>query len=734
LALEKLEDRTVFSAAFAPNELLVQYAPIGASIAADSVRSALGATLLQSIQTAAMIESGDGVLERIKLPTGMSVESAARLASLLPGVLYAEPNYVVSPSYVSNDTYYTSGQLWGMYSDDLPTAVGPAGTTNQYGSQAEKAWNAGYIGSNSVYVGVIDEGFQFSHPDLDGNSWTNPYAPVDGIDNDGNGRIDDIHGWDFFNNDNTTYDGVDDDHGTHVAGTIGGEGGNGSGVAGVNWNVTMISAKFLGPSGGYTSSAIAALDYLTDLKQRHGLKIVATNNSWGGGGYSAGLHSAIIRSAKAGILFIAAAGNAGTNNDSGAFYPANYSTLVGTATETAASYESVIAVASITNTGARSSFSSYGATTVDIGAPGSGIISTVPTNSYALYSGTSMATPHVTGAAALYASVYPNATAEQIRNAILTSATPTASLAGITVTGGRLNVYGALQIPPGIGMSINDVSATEGNSGTKNFTFTVTLTGSSASTITVDFATADGTATAASGDYASNNGTLTFAPGETSKAITVLVNGDTAVENDETFLVNLTNASGANITDGQGQGTIINNDTPPASLSINDISFNERNSGSTTRSFTVTLSQALATSVTVSYSTADGTATAGSDYQAKSGTVTFSAGVTSRTIGIRVYGDRTVEANETFFVNLSNAVGATISDGQGQATILNDDGSGGAGGGDEGGAGGPAGSGGSGSTLLWRYLNAGYDVVQEQSMHGTALNITGRGKRIRIIV
>jgi subtilisin family serine protease len=316
---------------------------------------------------------------------------------------------------------------------------------NAFGSQAAEAWAAGHVGSNSVYIGVIDEGIQFTHPELQANVWTNPLDPVDGVDNDGNGYVDDIHGWDFDGNDNTIYDGGksgnSDDHGTHVSGTIGGKGGNGAGVAGVNWNVTLISGKFLGRRGGTTANAIKAVNYFTDLKRRRGLNIVATSNSWGGGGFSQGLLDAIVAGANQNILFIAAAGNGGSdgvgdNNDSVASYPSNYDTTAG------AGYDAVIGVAAISSTGALASFSNYGISTVDIGAPGVGIISTTSVNTYSSYSGTSMATPHVSGAAALYASTHPGATALQIKTAILSSAVPTASLAGKTLTGGRLNVSG----------------------------------------------------------------------------------------------------------------------------------------------------------------------------------------------------------------------------------------------------------------------------------------------------
>jgi subtilisin family serine protease len=315
---------------------------------------------------------------------------------------------------------------------------------NQYGSQAGEAWAANRIGSRSIVVGVIDEGIQFTHPDLDANVWNNPYDPADGVDNDGNGYVDDIHGWDFDGNNNTIYDGGTrgslDDHGTHVTGTIGGEGGNGQGVAGVNWQVTYISGKFLGRRGGTTANAIKAVNYFTNLKVRHGLDIVATSNSWGGGGFSQALLDAITNGAKQNILFIAAAGNGGSdgvgdNNDSTANYPSNYDTTAG------AGWDAVIAVAALRSDGTLASFSNYGASTVDLAAPGSGVYSTTAYNTYSSYSGTSMATPHVSGGAALFAASN-TARGEALKDAILTSAVPTASLTGKTVTGGRLNVSG----------------------------------------------------------------------------------------------------------------------------------------------------------------------------------------------------------------------------------------------------------------------------------------------------
>lgn len=420
-------------AAFVPGQILVGYEPGATQGARIDALHSVGALLVERIETAAMRDAGQEGFTLVSLQSGLSVLDAIGILRSNPSVRFAEPNWIYTHDATSNDTYFTNGSLYGMYGD----ASSPA---NQYGSQAAEAWAAGHTGSNSVYVGVIDEGVQFDHPDLAGNVWTNPFDPVDGVDNDGNGFVDDKNGWDFDGNNNTVYDGtflgLFDQHGTHVSGTIGAKGGNGVGVAGVNWNVTIISAKFLGILGGNTANAVKAIDYITNLKTRHGLNIVATNNSWGGGGASQALHDAIIRGARQNILFIAAAGNDTANNDATASYPANYSTTAG------AGYDAVLSVASINNAGALSSFSNYGATTVDLGAPGDGIYSTTPRNKYGSLSGTSMATPHVTGGAALYASTHPGATAQQIRNALLSSVVPTPSLAGKTTTGGRLNVSG----------------------------------------------------------------------------------------------------------------------------------------------------------------------------------------------------------------------------------------------------------------------------------------------------
>ena len=416
---------------FVANELLVKFKAGTSVVARGKALGLLGASVQEHIHTAAMKRAND--LEGLYLlKVNANALDAIIKAKGLAEVEYAEPNWVYQhqQSTTPNDTYFTGGSLWGMYG----SSTNPA---NQFGTGAASAWAAGKKGSPTVYIGIIDEGYMYTHPDLAANAGVNLGETAgNGIDDDGNGLVDDVYGWDFAGNNNTVFDGAGDDHGTHVAGTIGGVGGNGVGVAGVVWNVKLLNAKFLGSTGGTTANAIKAVDYFTGLKNK-GVNIVATNNSWGGGGFSQALQDAIERANAENILFIAAAGNSTLDIDASISYPAGYPN------------SNIISVASITNTGGLSSFSNYGATRVDLGAPGSGIWSTVPVSQkgkvvagYASYNGTSMATPHVTGAVALYKSINPTATAAQIKAAILGAATPTASLAGKCVTGGRLNVSG----------------------------------------------------------------------------------------------------------------------------------------------------------------------------------------------------------------------------------------------------------------------------------------------------
>ncbi|MBA6363853.1 S8 family serine peptidase [Colwellia sp. BRX8-4] len=352
----------------------------------------------------------------------ISVKSALEKLRKNPAVLYAEPDYIVHASVTPDDSSFAD--LWGMNN------TGQGGGVADADIDAPEAWDIS-TGSHDVIIGVIDTGVDHTHPDLMANVWTNP-AEIsgDGIDNDGNGFIDDMHG---INAITGVGDPMDDaGHGSHVSGTIGATGNNGLGVVGVNHNVSIIGCKFLSASGsGSLSDALTCIDYFVDLKN-NGINVRATNNSWGGGGFSQALSDAITSSEEANILFVAAAGNDAYDNDAQSSYPSGYP------------HDSVLAVASTTRTDSMSSFSQWGLTTVDLGAPGSDILSTVPGGGYASYSGTSMATPHVTGAAALAWSVNPELNAIEMKALLMSSGDDNAALAGKTVSGKRLNVNNAL--------------------------------------------------------------------------------------------------------------------------------------------------------------------------------------------------------------------------------------------------------------------------------------------------
>ncbi|MFM9024864.1 MAG: DVUA0089 family protein [Planctomycetaceae bacterium] len=355
---------------------------------------------------------------------GAGVQDVLGWAARTPGVAYVEPDFTIASSRVPNDPSFT--QLWGLDNTGQSSGVVDSDI------DAPEAWDV-TIGSRSVVVAVIDTGIDYTHPDLAANAWRNPGEIAgDRIDNDDNGFVDDVHGWDFANNDANPMD--DEGHGTHVAGTIGAVGDNATGVVGVNWQVSMMGLKFLGADGsGTTSAAIAAVNYATRMRRDFGINVVASNNRWGGGGFSTALRDAIAAGGNAGILFVAAAGNAATNNDTAPEYPASYTG------------DTVISVAATDRFNRLSSFSNFGATSVDLGAPGSSIYSTIPGNAYATYSGTSMATPQVTGAVALLAAARPGSTAAEIRSAIMATTMPVAALAGKTVTGGLLNVDAAVR-------------------------------------------------------------------------------------------------------------------------------------------------------------------------------------------------------------------------------------------------------------------------------------------------
>jgi subtilisin family serine protease len=417
---------------YAEGVVLVEFKPGAGAAARSAARGAVHASSHRPLSPLAHN------VERVTLERGVSVEAAVRALQRSGAVRFAEPDYFVTLDYWPNDDLYGQSILWGVYGPN--SAPG-----NQYGSGAADAWAMGEVGSRDIAVGILDTGVDISHKDLAPNIWTNPgEVPGNHLDDDDNGYVDDIHGWDFVHDDASLFDSeAADFHGTHVAGTIGAAGGNHEGVVGVNWAVTMIPMKFI-EGEGLTSDAVQALDYLTDLKSRHSLNIVASNNSWGGDDYSVALEDAINRGGDAGILFVAAAGNDGVDIDEVPSYPASYECDSLYPSGDPRGFDCLISVAATTDEGGRPGYSNYGSTSVDLGAPGDHIASTYPSNDYVYLNGTSMAAPHVTGAIALLASCRSATTAQLLHDSVLANGVPTFAMDGLTVTGDRLSIPGMM--------------------------------------------------------------------------------------------------------------------------------------------------------------------------------------------------------------------------------------------------------------------------------------------------
>jgi subtilisin family serine protease len=358
-------------------------------------------------------------LMSIPAQDGQSLPGAVQILGKLKDIIsYAEPDYIVHATTAPNDTRYA--EQWGLNN------TGQTGGTADADIDAPEAWSLS-TGSNSVVVAVLDSGMDHTHPDLAANVWTNPgEIAANGVDDDGNGYIDDVRGWNFLNGNNTTTD--SNTHGTHVSGILGASGNNGAGISGVAWQVKLMPLKFLNSSGfGATSTAIAAINYAR-VKGAH-----IINHSWGVAAFSQPLKDAIDAAGAAGILNVCAADNGnGTNEDVTPNYPSGYASA------------SVLAVANTTHTDALSSSSNYGPTSVHLGAPGSSILSTLPGGGYGLNSGTSMATPHVSGIAALLKAYKPALTGEDLKAILQSSVEVIPALTGRTSTGGRANAFRAL--------------------------------------------------------------------------------------------------------------------------------------------------------------------------------------------------------------------------------------------------------------------------------------------------
>ena len=392
-------------------QILVKRAAGATATRMASLRSSIGARLAKRI---------DALDIEVWTDDGSSTTSFnARMAALTanPQIAWAEPNVQWSVGHVAQDPMFD--MQWSLHND------GQTGGTTDADIDASEAWDR-FMGSSNVIVAVTDTGVDYTHSDLAANMWTNSgEIPGNGLDDDGNGFVDDVYGYDFAYADSDPMDVYG--HGTHVSGTIGALADNGIGVAGVSPNVRIMPVKFLADDGwGTSAGGAAAIVYAVD----NGARII--NASWGGTGYSQAIYDAIEYAAAHDVLFVAAAGNSGSNNDASPRYPAAYD------------LPNIVAVAATDHDDALTNFSCYGPTTVDLGAPGANIASTIPGDAYASWSGTSMAAPHVAGTAALLAGFSPGISYADMKAYLLDSSDPTPSLAGLVVSGGRLNADRAL--------------------------------------------------------------------------------------------------------------------------------------------------------------------------------------------------------------------------------------------------------------------------------------------------
>ena len=401
---------------YVPGQLLVRFRASLNRQAMQAQHAQVGAAVLKEFR---VVKN----LQLVRLPKGMTVPQARRLYRARPDVLYAEPNYfryTAQSPLVPSDPLYPD--MWNLHN------TGQSGGAPGADIRAPEAWSLS-TGSSSVVVAVIDSGIAYSHADLAANVWSSSSSYTMSLNG---GSVTCAAGTHGFNAITGKCDPQDDNsHGTHVAGTIGASGNNGTGVVGINWQVQVMACKFLDSGGGGTSSdMITCLEYVALMKDK-GVNLVATNNSYGGGGFSQAEKDAIDSHRQRGILFIAAAGNANANNDLASFYPANYG------------LPHMITVAATDRNDELADFSNYGRGSVHLGAPGSEILSTVPPAGYAVYSGTSMAAPHVTGVAALLKAQDGARDWKAIKNLILAGGDTIPSVAN-TIAKKRLNAYGSM--------------------------------------------------------------------------------------------------------------------------------------------------------------------------------------------------------------------------------------------------------------------------------------------------
>ena len=429
------------TADFVPGELLVRFRA-GTALARSKSRASVSVSgdAGRSVPVELNYFGGSELVEGLKLARVGPEDTHAALKALRSraDVVYAEPNFIRQADVVPNDPRYPD--LFGLKN----------GSSGTGGASAESAWDT-TTGNQNVVVGVIDSGIDIEHRDLKDNIFVNTgEVPGNNIDDDSNGFIDDVNGWDFVSNDRTVFDSANEDfHGTHVAGTIGARGNNSIGVVGVNWNVQIMPLKAIGLSGTNDARLIEAYNYAKTMRQR-GVNLRVLNNSYGGQRFSQSLLDAVRQLNDAGILFVASAGNETLNNDWVPHFPASFDS------------PNVISVAASTLSGLLATpFSNFGGKSVHLVAPGAAILSTTPRgftgpglvtaytepdgSTYSNFNGTSMAAPHVTGAAALACAANSDINLQKLRAVVLSGVDVSGSFFGAVMTRGRLNVNRTVQ-------------------------------------------------------------------------------------------------------------------------------------------------------------------------------------------------------------------------------------------------------------------------------------------------
>lgn len=408
-------------------ELLVKFKPRASHQAASALHAALGSRVKKLFKRTNV--------RLVSLDSGLTIEDAIELYKSNPDIEYAEPNYRRHPDDIfPNDINFLN--LWGLHN------TGQLGGTSDADIDAPEAWQV-TTGSGDVIVAVIDTGIDYSQEDLSDNMWTNDIElnGEPGADDDGNRYIDDIYGIDAYSHDTDPMD--EDNHGSHVAGTIGAQGNNGIGVVGVTWDVRMMALRFMGVGGGYTSDAIHCMEYAIMMKKDFGHDVRIINASFGGADYSQAEYDAIRAAADADILVVAAAGNDSQDNDTHPHYPSGYDLPNIIAVAATDRHDHLLYIQDPLFLG-----SNWGATTVDLTAPGQAILSCRRGNSYGYMSGTSMGAAHVSGLAALILALHPEYTWDQVGLNILATVDPLTSLNGFVLTGGRINASRALNCIP----------------------------------------------------------------------------------------------------------------------------------------------------------------------------------------------------------------------------------------------------------------------------------------------